>query len=222
VGADDVLQPTGNIYWDKFASNPAQTADSIELYAQRYAQRSALLGFCLLNEPGHNGNIDIGTIQSYYQTAYGRIRQYTSTAWVVLNPLISPFQSGTEDEWTGFMNPDQGYNNVFMSLHYYHCFGGMPSGDDNVINYARYQRQQQIAQYYQVNPKPMLIDEWSACGVSEGRLGDMIQAQVAGFGQAAGWVYWAWSQTWGGDAWSFKTAFQNGWIWPSQTGVAGC
>jgi glucan 1,3-beta-glucosidase len=224
-GNQDSAPPdnTGNIYWDKFAANPAQTADSIELYAQRYANRSALLGFCLLNEPGHNGNINVDTIKSYYAEAYRRVRKYSSEAWVVLNPLISPFQSGTEPEWTGFMNPDQGYRNVFMSLHYYHCFGGMPSGDQAVINYARYQRAAQIAQYNRVNPKPMLCDEWSACGVSEGRLGDMIQAQLAAFeGAAGGWSYWAWSQTWGGDAWSLKTAFQKGWITPNQTGIPSC
>jgi aryl-phospho-beta-D-glucosidase BglC (GH1 family) len=253
-GNQDSAPPdnTGNIYWDKYPANPAQTADSIELYAQRYANRSALLGFCLLNEPGHNGNINVDTIKSYYtvkslsaldrtgalsylfhfslppplligQEAYRRVRKYSSGAWVVLNPLISPFQSGTESEWTGFMNPDQGYHNVFMSLHYYHCFGGMPSGDQAVINYARYQRAAQIAQYNRVNPKPMLCDEWSACGVSEGRLGDMIQAQLAAFeGAAGGWSFWAWPQTWGGDAWSLKTAFQKGWITPNQTGIPSC
>ncbi len=71
-GNQDTAPPdnTGNIYWDKYAANPAQTADSIELYAQRYANEPALLGFCLLNEPGHqtsSGNINIGTIQAYYQ-----------------------------------------------------------------------------------------------------------------------------------------------------------
>jgi len=120
------------------------------------------------------------------------------------------------------MNPNQGFTNVFMSLHYYHCFGGVPDDDQGKIDYAHWAREQQIQQYNQVNPKPMLIDEWSACGPSGGRMRDMVQAQLQGFQGAAGWVFWGWSQTWGGDAWSLKGAFQNGWLSKDQTGIASC
>lgn len=140
----------------------------------------------------------------------------------MINPLISPFQTGTEPEWVHFMNLSDGFTNVFVSLHYYHCFGGVPTTDQDLINYILKDRLAQINQYYKLNPKPMLIDEWSDCGVSEDWLLVMIQTQIDVWKRAAGWAFWAWSQTNGGDAWSLKTAFLNKWIWPSQTGIQIC
>ncbi|CAG2180249.1 unnamed protein product, partial [Oppiella nova] len=81
----------------------------------------ALFGFCLLNEPAH---IDIGKLQDYYKRAYAAVRKHSADSHIVLNPLITPFESGTESHWTGFMNPGQGFTKVAMDLHYYSCFGG--------------------------------------------------------------------------------------------------
>jgi len=70
-GNQDSAPPdsTGIMYWNKYPANPAQTADSVELYAKRYANHPALLGFCLLNEPGNAAdpdNVAIPLLQQYY------------------------------------------------------------------------------------------------------------------------------------------------------------
>ena len=183
------------------------------LYAQRYGKHEALFGFSLLNEPAH---VNMNVLQDYYKQAYARVRQHSPNSHIVLNPLINPFESGTEGHWTEFMNPNQGYHNVSMDLHYYSCFGG--SGDqtnpDGAIGYINYDRKNQIASYMAKNPKPMLIGEWSACGhFSSSRTGDFARAQVDVYNTAnLGWTFWAWTNGAPGNVWSLKTAFNSGWM----------
>eukprot|EP01119_Soliformovum_irregulare_P010026 TRINITY_DN2429_c0_g1_i1.p1 TRINITY_DN2429_c0_g1~~TRINITY_DN2429_c0_g1_i1.p1 ORF type:complete len:412 (-),score=100.49 TRINITY_DN2429_c0_g1_i1:47-1228(-) len=200
---------SGQEYWDKYPANQGETVDSIVLYAQRYANRSALVGFCLLNEP----IVDIPTLQAYYEKAYGAILQVINPTVIVINPLISPPQSGTEPEWVSFMD----YDNVWMSLHYYYCFGG--PWDQNaqaIIEYAQNERAQGITYYNSVNTKPMIVDEWSACGVSDydaSLNGQFVQAQLSGYVNAAGgYTFWAWSNPSDGNVWSLQTALSSGWI----------
>ena len=193
-----------------------QTVDSIGLYAERYGKHEALYGFCLLNEPAH---IKIETLQDYYKKAYQRVRQHSADSYIVINPLIDPFESGTESHWTSFMNPDQGFHKVAMDLHYYSCFGGPSdqSNADGAIGYINWDRKNQIADYAKKNPKLMLIGEWSACAHFPGaRTGDFAKAQVNVYDQASlGWTFWSWTNGQTGNQWSLKTAFNSGWI-PNQ------
>lgn len=133
----------------------------MELFAERYGNNEALYGFQLLNEPA----VDIPTLQDYYKRGYDAVRKHSPNSYIVLNPLISPFESGVEDHWTNFMNPDQGYSKVVLDLHYYSCFGG--PGDttnaDQNINYINNDRRAQIQEFKQKNPKLQIVGEWSAC-----------------------------------------------------------
>lgn len=134
----------------------------MELYAERYGNHEALFGFALLNEPA---NIDIPKLQDYYKKAYDAVRRHSPNSYIVINPLITPFESGVESHWTNFMDPEQGYSKVAMDLHYYSCFGG--SGDstnaDSNINYIKYDRKGQIDEFKVKNRKLQIIGEWSAC-----------------------------------------------------------
>jgi Cellulase (glycosyl hydrolase family 5) len=183
------------------------------LYAERYGNHSALFGFCLLNEPAHT---NMNVLQDYYKRAYASVRQHSPNAHIVLNPLITPFESGTEDHWIGFMNPKDGYQKVSMDLHYYSCFGGQgdQSDPDRAIEYIKTERKNQIHDYMNKNPKPMLIGEWSACGhFSTTRAGDFTKAQVDVYNMAnLGWTFWSWTDGSPGNVWSLKTAFNSGWM----------
>lgn len=185
----------------------------MELYAQRYGKHEALLGFGLLNEPDHQ---NVQTLQDYYKRAYAAVRKHSANSWIVINPMISPFESGTESHWTGFMNPNQGYSKVAMDLHYYSCFGGGPdqSNPDGAIGYINWDRKNQISDYIKQNPKPMLIGEWSGCWhAGSGREGDFIKAQVNVYNTAnLGWTYWSWAPGTTGNSWSLKSAFNAGWM----------
>jgi hypothetical protein len=167
----------------------------------------------LLNEPAH---IDIPKLQDYYKRAYERVRQHSKDAYIVLNPLINPFESGTESHWTGFMNPAQGYNNVAMDLHYYSCFGGPSdqSNADGAIAYAKNDRKNQISDYMKHNPKLILIGEWSACArIPANRAGDFTKAELEAFNTASlGWTFWSWTNGAPGNVWSLKTAFNSHWM----------
>lgn len=204
------------INWHKYPDNVGQTVDSMGLYAERYGGHPALYGFSLLNEPAQS---DRGVLQDYYKRAYERVRQHSANSYIVINPLISPFESGTESYWTGFMNPDQGYSKVVMDLHYYSCFGG--DGDqtnpDGAINYIRYDRQGQINDYHSKNPKGIIVGEWSACGHFDvSRAGDFAKIQAEVYGTTRnGWTFWSWTNGGTNNVWSLKTAFNQGWL-PSQ------
>jgi hypothetical protein len=185
----------------------------MDLYAQRYGNHSALFGFGLLNEPAHS---NMTVLQDYYKRAYAKIRQHSANSYVVLNPLINPFESGTEAHWTGFMNPNEGFHNVGMDLHYYSCFGGSPDQNnaDGAIGYIKTDRKNQIADYMHKNPKPMLIGEWSACEhFGAARAGDFMKAEVEVYNTAnLGWTFWSWTDGAKGNLWSLKSAFNAGWI----------
>ncbi|PRP85434.1 putative glucan 1,3-beta-glucosidase [Planoprotostelium fungivorum] len=213
-GDDHSAPPAPGVQnWDKYPANVAQSLDSIELYAQRYHNKTAFLGFCLINEPKVNTN----TLKKYYKDAYDRIRKHSSNSIVIINPLITN-QDVTNQEWTSFMNPPQ-YNKVYMSMHWYHIWGFEGKSDAWKLNYIKNDRNNQVTDYLKKNPKPGVIDEWSCGGISNGR--DAMQAQLQPFNRV-NWIFWAWSKTSGGDNWSLRAAFEKGWINKSQTGVASC
>jgi hypothetical protein len=182
------------------------------LYAKRYANHSALFGFCLLNEPAHS---NMTVLQNYYKKAYAKIREYSTNTYIVINPLINPFESGTESYWINFMNPPD-YTKVAMDLHYYSCFGGGPdqSSADGAIGYINYDRKNQISDYASKNKKLMFIGEWSACGhFDKSREGDFTKAQVNVYNTASlGWTFWSWTDGASGNVWSMKTALNSGWM----------
>ncbi|PRP89173.1 putative glucan 1,3-beta-glucosidase [Planoprotostelium fungivorum] len=214
---DDHSAPNdpGKQYWDAYSANQAQSIDSLGLYAQRYGNHSALLGFCLLNEP----KVNTTTLKAYYKAAYAKIRNYAAKALIVINPLITN-QNTADQEWTSFMNPPN-YQNVLMSHHWYHIWGFEGKSDQDKLNYIKYDRNGQVSEYMQKNPKPGVIDEWSLGGIADGYAA--MQAQLDPFNKInGGWIFWAWSKTWGGDAWSLQAAFEKGWINKGQTGIASC
>jgi len=185
------------------------------LYAQRYGKHPALFGSYLLNEPSW---LNVSVMHDYYKRAYARIRQYSPNSHIVISPLSFPYESGTEAHWTGFMNPNQGYHNVSMDLHYYSCFGGPADkkNADEAIKYIKNDRKNQINYYKNKNPKPMLIGEWSACGhFPVSRAGDFTKAQVEVYNTAnLGWTFWSWSDhnDSPNNEWNMKNVFKSGWM----------
>lgn len=193
-----------------------QTVDSVALYAQRYANHPAFLGFAVLNEPAYT---DVDVLQDYYLRAYDVVRQVSEDCFIIINSMITPFDSGTEEHWVNFMNPDQGFTKVAMDLHYYHCYGG--DGDvedaDAAIEYIKTGRRGQIQDFMNKNPKFMIIGEWSGCGhFDTSRVGEFIATQAEVYGETSlGWTFWSWTEAETGlSAWSLKTVFDQGWIDP--------
>lgn len=163
-------------------------------------------------------NLDI--LQNFYKQGYDILRRHSPDGFVLINGRIAPFDWGTENEWKGFMNPDQGFTRVAMDIHFYSCFGGDSdiSDADQAIKYIREQRQRQIDDYKYWNPKPLMIGEWSACGhYDRNRAEDFTKAQVDVYNTAnLGWTFWSWhvDGAYGNDndLWSLKTLADRGWV----------
>ncbi|PRP74051.1 putative glucan 1,3-beta-glucosidase [Planoprotostelium fungivorum] len=205
-GTDNSSPPdaSGNFYWDKYPNNQAATVDSVTKFVQKYNGHPAYWGVALLNEPRGDTNV----LRNYYLAAYAKIRTMTNKP-VVINPLISPFQSGTELEWITFM---PGFTNVWYDLHYYSCFGG--DGDQTssggAIGYINWDRKNQIAAFKAAQPgKKILVGEWSGANhFGDDNVVGFVNAQMNVYGTADGWTFWSWAGSGGG--WNFRDMLGKG------------
>jgi len=208
-GTDNSSPPDNskNFYWDKYANNQAATVDSIALYAQRYGSQAALWGIALMNEP----RVDVPTLQQYYYNAYWAVRRYTKKA-VVINPLIFPPQSGTEDQWKSFMTDNNAFTNIYYDLHFYSCFGGPPDQPNSggAIGYINWDRVNQIKDFYAAQPgKKVIIGEWAGANhFGDDNLVGFVNAQMKAYSTADGWSFWSWAGNGGG--WKFQDMLGQG------------
>ncbi|PRP89101.1 hypothetical protein PROFUN_01821 [Planoprotostelium fungivorum] len=221
---------SGNAYWDPYDSNRGQALLSVGLYTDRYLYRTNWFAFGLLNEPGvgvyQNRAFQIIDLQYYYINCYNTIRAKLNDASlpthnlvIIISPQWNPFQNGTEDVWTAFMNPPS-YTNVYMSVHFYHCYGGIVDDDDR-ITYVSTTRQASVTLYNKINPKPLLLDEWSNCGVADYKAFLMAKAQLKVYNQAlGGWAFFSWKAA--QKVWSMESAFEEGWLPSNATGLTSC
>lgn len=161
---------------------------------------------------------DVLVLQDYYLRAYDVIRQYSPDAFIIINALQRPWETGTEERWATFMNPDQGYTKVGMDLHYYSCMGGDSDFDnaDDSINYINTVRAQQINDFKNASPKYQFIGEWAACGnFEEERKGEFTRAQIDVYSETTlGWTFWTWITDVDPEEWSLKYAFENEYLEP--------
>jgi len=199
---------SGNHYWDKYENNQAATVDSIDLYAKRYGKSRALWGIALLNEPRGDTNV----LRRYYLRGYQAVRKYTNKP-VVINPLISPFQSGTEPEWTSFMRDNNQYTNIWYDLHYYSCFGGPPdqSNSGGAIGYINHDRANEIRAFKNAQPgKKILVGEWSGANhFGDNGVNEFVNAQMNTYGNVGdGFSFWSWAGSGGG--WKFEDMLNRG------------
>ncbi|PRP86868.1 hypothetical protein PROFUN_03616 [Planoprotostelium fungivorum] len=221
---------TGFVYWDSYDSNRGQALLSIGLFTDRYLYRTNWFAIGLLNDPGVGVYQDrayrIADLQYYYISCYNTIRAKlndptlpTRNLVIIISPQWNPFQDGTEDVWTAFMNPPS-YTNVYMSVHFYHCYGGIVDDDDR-INYVSTKRQATVTLYNKINPKPLLLDEWSNCGVADYKAFLMAKAQLKVYNQAlGGWAFFSWKAD--RKIWSMEAAYEEGWLPSNATGLPSC
>ncbi|PRP87381.1 hypothetical protein PROFUN_01643 [Planoprotostelium fungivorum] len=211
----------GACYWYPYSDNVDQTTTSIGLYTARYHDRSSFLGFALLNEPGCPSGFNTDTLRNYYLSAYTSIRSISTDSLVVISPLTIPLQYGTETEWVNFMSNTSQYTNVYMDLHSYQCFGGVGNTDDERIQNVYDVKAKMVTDYNAVNSRPLMMGEWSLCGVSAGKEWQLANAQLQAWTQAkGGWTYWSWKAA--GSVWSMSEAYRQGWFQSNATGLPSC
>jgi len=197
----------GPIDWPQPA-NIARTIDALGNLTQQVMGYPAVKAIEFLNEPwttAIGGPITFGTLKSFYQDAYTRVRStgFTGDVWIS--------DGWDNNQWNGFMSPPN-YDNVYLDVHLYHCFGGPRDLPDPNANVA----------YACNDDLPMLdsltgrdwsvVGEWSNC-VSNPP-GNNFNAWAKSFNNAQWTAYGAAGNnvgtrpTKGGFFWNFK--IENG------------
>ncbi|KAL5706965.1 hypothetical protein ACHQM5_025070 [Ranunculus cassubicifolius] len=77
----------GSAYWATSQKYISQTLDVIDFLASRYAKNPALLGISFLNNPNAS-LIPLDVLVSYYSKGYQIVRNYSSTAYVIITQRI--------------------------------------------------------------------------------------------------------------------------------------
>jgi len=189
----------------------------------------AVVGIELLNEPwttAIGGPISFATLKDYYQRAYQVVRSvgFKGDVWIP--------DGWDNNQWNGFMSPPD-YDNVYIDVHLYHCFGGPADKDDPNQN----------IQYTCQNDLPMLnsltgrdwsiVGEWSNC-VSKPPgsnfndwVGRFARAQWtayganSGSGPAKGAFFWNFKIENGNAEWNYISGIDAGSM-PSNFNFNGC
>jgi len=148
----------GPINWPQPA-NIQRTVDVLANLTKQVMTYPAVKGIEFLNEPwttAIGGPIQFDTLKSFYQSAYTAVRGtgFNGDVWIS--------DGWDNNQWNGFMSPPN-YQNVYLDVHLYHCFGGPRDQNDPYQNIA----------YTCNNDAPMLngltgrdwsvIGEWSNC-----------------------------------------------------------
>ncbi|KAJ4802250.1 hypothetical protein LUZ62_014816 [Rhynchospora pubera] len=168
----------------------SQTLDVIDFLSARYANNTALLGIELLNEPSA-ASVPLDMLISYYKKGYQIVRNYSSTAYVIMCQRI-----GNADP-IELYQANIGSSNVVVDLHYYNLFD--PSFDNLTgvqnIQFIYNNRAVQLETLNSANGPLVYIGEW----VNEWDVTNASKIQYQMFGRAQlevyskasfGWSYW--------------------------------
>ncbi|KAJ4776127.1 hypothetical protein LUZ62_060384 [Rhynchospora pubera] len=168
----------------------SQTLDVIDFLSARYANNTALLGIELLNEPSA-ASVPLDMLISYYKKGYQIVRNYSSTAYVIMCQRI-----GNADP-IELYQANIGSSNVVVDLHYYNLFD---QSFDNLtgvqnIQFIYNNRAVQLETLNSANGLLVYIGEW----VNEWDVTNASKIQYQMFGRAQlevyskasfGWSYW--------------------------------
>ncbi|XP_028550206.1 glucan 1,3-beta-glucosidase 1 isoform X2 [Dendrobium catenatum] len=113
-GMEHSASRDGSVNWPS-TEYITQSLDVIEFLSSRYADNPALLGIELLNEPSAAA-VPIDILVSYYKSGYQIVRNYSSTAYVVVCQRI-----GNADPMELY-EANIGDTNVVVDVHYYNLF----------------------------------------------------------------------------------------------------
>lgn len=193
---------TGPIGWST-PSNVNRTVADLVLLAQALQGLPAFQALELLNEPwtpSVGGPVQIDTLKQFYLQAYQALRGTAEFQGAIV--MSDGF---TDDAWNDFMSPPD-YNNVFIDVHLYRCFGGGPASPWANIDAVCQQTAPRLAGLTQRDWT--IVGEYSLC-LSNSSIAETgsfnkfsamyVQAQLTAFG-----ARFASGPPKGGFFWNFK------------------
>jgi len=193
----------GPINWPQPA-NIERTVNVLANLTKQVMGYPAVKGIEFLNEPwttAIGGPITFDTLKSFYQKAYTAVRStgFTGDVWIS--------DGWDNNQWNGYMSPPN-YNNVYIDVHLYHCFGGPRDLTDPYAN-VNYACQQDGPMLNGLTARDWsVIGEWSNCVSNPPSNGfntwaeDFTKAQWTAYGAAGPNV--GNRPTRGGFFWTFK------------------
>ncbi|PIA52001.1 hypothetical protein AQUCO_01000110v1 [Aquilegia coerulea] len=214
-GMEHSASKDGSTNWPTSSEYISQSLNTIEFLASRYANHPALLGIELLNEPSVS-EVPLDVLISYYSKGYEIVRNYSSTAYVIVCQRI-----GNTDPMELFQ-ANIGSTNVVVDVHYYSLFDTFFANLSTVdnIEFIYKSRQEQLQALNKANGPLVFIGEW----VNEMSLANRSQFDYQDFGRAQlevynaasfGWAYWTLKND--RKHWDFEWNIQNNYL---QLGVS--
>lgn len=180
----------GSVNWPLSPDYISQSLDAIEFLSARYADNPVLLGIELLNEPSAAA-VPLDILVSYYKSGYQIVRNYSSTAYVIVCQRI-----GNTDPMELY-EANIGVKNVVVDVHYYNLFDAY-FGDLNPLQNIQYlynTRRTQLQALNSINGPLIFIgewvNEWSVKNASQTEYQTFGSIQLEVYGAASfGWSYW--------------------------------
>lgn len=172
-----------------------QERDNIELALQavgemaaRYGHRSCLLGIEILNEPGYNFESEQSAqLLQYYKDAYLTIRQYSSSALVIVNELFSEFYSRS-----GEMLQEPNFYNVVLDMHLYNWQAGEKEQESNEAHIRDAAEWGGVIQKNAAS-HPVMVGEFCMSTGTIRQTGQpFVDAEIRAYESSHGWYLWNW------------------------------
>lgn len=207
---------SGHFAWPNDQSCYDRSLDIIEQIAQRYAGRSCINSFSVVNEP--HESIDAKTLITFYEQSIERVRRHMPGDQVAA--VIAAYPENLMGTYHGCLPKIE---NVWTDVHLYQSFIGWHNRDPYSYIEAASRRGRQICEWN--NQGSLIVGEWSLSWPKE--LQDVLETwpaavydqmmrayantQLAAFEQAAGWFFWSYKVP-NRPHWSFRDAVERGWF----------
>ncbi len=207
------------IEWHLDDDNRIVSLTVLSLLAKRYKDNPALFGIELMNEPklaGFKGlrftqGIPAHYLRNFYRAAYKLLREdLDSDKAIVIHDAFEPAM------WKGFMS-SQDYENVWLDLHRYHCFGPEVETIHKGRNlHLEIKKDSKAIKTAAKGNKKVMIGEWSGAlaipqneMTPEGRKAFervFIRRQLKEFAKADAWYFWSYKLENDMAAWDARKA----------------
>ncbi|MBU1144010.1 MAG: cellulase family glycosylhydrolase [Firmicutes bacterium] len=205
--------------WHLDQKNIKLTVDKLEFIVKEFKNYPSFWGIEVLNEP--HATIDINIVQSFYKSAYQRIRKHTDKV-IVFHDAFRP----DHESWKNFFNSNR-MKNIVFDLHLYHCFDHrLVTGDFDLhiktIIDKRIPLIRELQKFIRV-----VVGEWSL-GINYEKLQKndsfnealynkiLADLQLYAYTQGYGYYFWSYKiERESHENWDFRRLVQKG-ILPNQ------
>ena len=221
-------------FWQK-PEDVARVIKVLGMLSARYADRDALFGVQILNEPvspemwnfvpkrypprdpeyaAGSGGVPFEFLCSFYKKAYHEIRKYLGEDKVVM------FHDGFRLKmWKEFMQTEE-FKNVWLDTHIYMMMpGAMETKDMADLVLGQYRKDiREMSKHF-----PVVVGEWclshQACGMDEMTEWEkklsyrmMADAQLTAWDESAGFFFWSYKLISEPAGWDFRKCVEKGWL----------